>query len=210
MAPACLGKSRLTMPGSNTPITPMLAPAMMLPANRPNVPIELRKAIPAASITRMPNTTRSLPKRRASIGASGANSPRHSTGKVVSKPACAALRPRLCDTSLSKGAMLDSAGRRFNATRTRPSNNSQGRLSSTGCCCTCSSSASQSISSSSSSEVALVRVAGVAISGMVISSIRVHRSRSGTAPWPFPGRAARRPRACPRAGRRPTAVEVCG
>ena len=125
------------MPGNNTPITPMLAPASTLPANKPISPNELRRMIPPASVSRIPNTTRSAPKRRASIGANGANKPRHSTGKVVSKPACAADKPRLFDTSLSIGAMLDSAGRRFSATRIRPSNNSHGRRRIGWLCWTC-------------------------------------------------------------------------
>ncbi|MCY1432889.1 hypothetical protein D9M71_488980 [compost metagenome] len=115
------------MPGSNTPITPMLAPASTLPANRPISPNELRRMIPPASVSRMLNTTRSAPKRLASSGASGANRPRHNTGNVVSKPACDADKPRDFETSLSIGAMLDSAGRRFSATRIRPSSNSHGR-----------------------------------------------------------------------------------
>ncbi len=73
-------------------------------------------------------TTRSLPNRRARIGASGANRPRHKTGKVVSSPASAADMPRLSDTVSSSGAMLDNAGRRLRATSTRPSSNSQGRF----------------------------------------------------------------------------------
>ncbi|MNR09260.1 hypothetical protein D3C85_1254560 [compost metagenome] len=77
----------MTMPGSNTPITPMLAPAMRLPTKTPVAPKALRTAIPAASTRRMPRITRSLPKRRARTGASGAKRPRHSTGKVVNRPA---------------------------------------------------------------------------------------------------------------------------
>ncbi|MNY05886.1 hypothetical protein D3C86_1386180 [compost metagenome] len=127
MVPACFGKSRLTMPGSNTPITPMLAPASTLPANRPISPNELRRMIPPARVNRMPSTTRSAPNRRASTGANGANRPRQSTGNVVSNPAADADKPRDFETSLSIGAMLDSAGRRFSATRIRPSSNSQGR-----------------------------------------------------------------------------------
>src|SRR5450830_1260748 len=151
MVPACFAKSRLTMPGNSTPITPMLAPATTLPANKPNSPRELRRMIPPARVSRIPSTTRSLPKRRASNGARGAARPRQSTGKVVNRPALAADKPRLRDTSPSNGAMLDNAGRRFKATSTRPSSNSQGRRN-TGCCCwTRSSSASASISSRSSS-----------------------------------------------------------
>ncbi|MCY1448032.1 hypothetical protein D9M71_646770 [compost metagenome] len=82
-----MGKSRFTIPGNKTPITPMLAPAMMLPTNTPVLPKALRTAMPAARVRRMPRITRSLPKRRARIGAKGANSPRQSTGSVVSKPA---------------------------------------------------------------------------------------------------------------------------
>ncbi|MNZ75110.1 hypothetical protein D3C78_935810 [compost metagenome] len=154
------------MPGNSTPITPILAPAIMLPTKIPVVPKALRTAMPAAKVSRMPKTTRSLPKRRASIGANGANRPRQRTGNVVSRPACAALKPKLSETRLSSGAMLDNAGRKFSATSTRPTSNSQGRLSSTGCCCTCSSSTSASISNSSSSgplAVAAVRVASCAM-----------------------------------------------
>ncbi|MNG98238.1 hypothetical protein D3C79_573720 [compost metagenome] len=149
--PACCGKSRLTIPGNNTPIMPMLAPAIRLPRNTPTAPKVLRTTRPSARVTRMPRITRSLPKRRASTGAKGANRPRQSTGKVVSKPACEAFSPKPSDTWPSTGAMLDNAGRRFKATSTRPSSNSQGRRNTTACCWTCSSSASASISSSSRS-----------------------------------------------------------
>ncbi|MNP52780.1 hypothetical protein D3C76_1471940 [compost metagenome] len=124
----------MTMPGSNTPIMPMLAPAIRLPRNTPIAPNALRTTMPRARVRRMPRITRSLPKRRASTGASGANKPRHSTGKVVSKPAAEALRPSPSDTCPSTGAMLDKAGRRFRATKTRPNSRSQGRCSTTGCC----------------------------------------------------------------------------
>ncbi|MNH20445.1 hypothetical protein D3C79_802150 [compost metagenome] len=132
--PAYCGKSRLTMPGNSTPMMPILAPAMRLPRNTPTAPKALRTAMPNAKVTRMPRITRSLPKRRARIGANGANRPRHSTGKVVSKPACEALRPRPSETRPNTGAMLDKAGRRFSATSTRPSSSNQGRRSTTGCC----------------------------------------------------------------------------
>src|SRR3989344_917783 len=172
MVPACLAKSRLTMPGSNTPITPMLAPASTLPATRPISPKELRRMIPPASVRRMPNTTRSAPKRRASTGASGPNNPRNSPGNVVSKPAWAADRPRLFDTSLSSGAMLDSAGRRFKATRIRPSSNNHGCRRTGWVCWTCSSSASAAISSSSSSAVRLGEVTSVCWLDMAFSVSR--------------------------------------
>src|SRR5450830_210181 len=155
MVPACLAKSRLTIPGNNTPMMPMLAPAIRLPANSPTSPNALRSRIPAANVSRIPSTTRSALKRRARIGASGANRPRHSTGNVVSKPALAADNPRLLETSLSSGDRLDSAGRRFSATSTRPSINSHGRLTSGWLCWTPSSSASASISSCSNSGVRL-------------------------------------------------------
>ncbi|MNE66303.1 hypothetical protein D3C80_1618430 [compost metagenome] len=96
--PACCGKSRLTIPGSSTPMMPILAPAIRLPRNTPVSPSELRTAMPSARVTRMPRITRSLPKRRARIGAKGANRPRQRTGKVVSKPACEALSPSPSDT----------------------------------------------------------------------------------------------------------------
>ncbi|KWV90211.1 hypothetical protein PFLmoz3_00209 [Pseudomonas fluorescens] len=86
----------------------------------------------------------------------GANRPRHNTGRVVSKPAWAADRPRLLETSANSGDRLDKAGRKLSATRIRPSNSNQGRLTSGWLCCTTSSSASASINNSSSSGVCWV------------------------------------------------------
>lgn len=56
----------------------------------------------------------------------GANRPRHNTGRVVSKPAWAADRPRLLETSANSGDRLDKAGRKLSATRIRPSKSNQG------------------------------------------------------------------------------------
>ena len=83
--------------------------------------------MPPASTSKKPNTTRSAPKRRAKIGASGANSPKQNTGSVVSNPAAAELKPTLCATSLSSGARLDNAGRKLSATNTSPNNSNPGR-----------------------------------------------------------------------------------
>ncbi|MOA25285.1 hypothetical protein D3C78_1460010 [compost metagenome] len=103
--------------------------------------------MPPASARRISNTVRSAPRRRARIGASGANRPRQSTGRVVSRPAAAPDRPVLSRTILSIGARLDSAGRRLRATRISPVSSSQGLL---GMCAGCgASSISASISSSS-------------------------------------------------------------
>lgn len=126
---------------------PMLAPARTLPANRPNTGNRLRRTMPPARQKRISSTLRSAPIRRARRGASGANNPRQSTGAVVSRPAAAAERPVSSRTWLSRGARLDSAGRRFSATSTRPSRSSQGRSGGAGG--TGSSSTSASISSSS-------------------------------------------------------------
>ncbi len=73
--------------------------------------------------------------------------PRQSTGAVVSGPAAAAEKAGIVAHLVEQGARLDSAGRRFSATSTRPSRSSQGRSGGAGGAG--SSSTSASISSSS-------------------------------------------------------------
>lgn len=108
------------MPGSRMPVTPMQAPAASVPANSATMPPALRNAMPSASTISNPPTVRSAPKRRASTAAAGANTPRHTTGSVVSRPAVAPDRPVPAATCLSTGDRLESAGRRFTPTSTSP------------------------------------------------------------------------------------------
>src|SRR3569623_2746820 len=105
------------MPGSSTITTPMLAPAASAPRNRPGMPNNTRAPSAAARTSKPDSTVRSAPKRLAKLGASGAKTPKHSTGSVVSSPAPAPDSPVLARIAARTGATLDSAGRRFAPTR---------------------------------------------------------------------------------------------
>src|SRR5829696_3953961 len=110
--------SRFTNAGSRTLASAIAAPASTLPANRSATGVSRRRAIPAASTSRESATAVSRPIRRARRGASGANAPKHSTGRVVSRPAIADERPVSARRSPRTGATATTAGRWFRATAT--------------------------------------------------------------------------------------------
>src|SRR3984957_20462058 len=60
--------------------------------------------MPATNTALEAKISSSMLQRRASSGASGLNAPKHSTGSVVSNPACALVRSRLRWISWSSGA----------------------------------------------------------------------------------------------------------
>ena len=66
-----------------------------------------------------PSSTRSAPKRRASGGASGANTPSRVTGAVVSATTAQPGRPASAVTSGSTAAKLEKTVRRFSPISTR-------------------------------------------------------------------------------------------
>ena len=107
MAPACLAKSRLTIPAAIRRLMPMLAPAIQLPANKPTSPNELRRVMPAASVSSSPDHPLA-PKRRAG-SAPTVQTTQAQHRQRGSNPALAADKPRLADTSLSNGDRLDNA-----------------------------------------------------------------------------------------------------
>ncbi len=113
---ALCGSSRLTRAGSSVPAIPIAPPAMAEPRySKPGQGVP-RTSRPVANSSSAALNARSLPRRLLSQGASGAARPRHSTGKVVKRPAAVADSPALSCSLCSRGATEDMAGRRLSPT----------------------------------------------------------------------------------------------
>ncbi len=102
--------------GSTTLQIPMPAPASAEPANSALREGIRRTAAATISTAIAANTVRSMPKRAAQRGASGATRPKTSTGRVVSRPVTALLQPVAALMSPTRGATATTAGRRLAAT----------------------------------------------------------------------------------------------
>ena len=113
-------KSRLISDGRTTLQTPMAAPTRADPANSATGAGCSRIRIAATRSTRAPKTVRSIPNRAAHRGATGAASPKTSTGRVVSRPVTELLHPVDALISSTSGATDTTAGRRFAATIMMP------------------------------------------------------------------------------------------
>ncbi|MCY1225425.1 hypothetical protein D9M72_376170 [compost metagenome] len=127
---ACLAKSRFTRPESSTFDTAMPLPAMAEARNSSGMLPVPRSTVPTPISTMQPSSVRSVPKRRPSQGAIGANTPRQTIGSVVSRLAAVADRPVARMISGSTTDRLANTGRRLKAmsTTVRPSSSRRPRL----------------------------------------------------------------------------------
>jgi hypothetical protein len=115
---ACFAKSRFTRPDSSTFDTAMPLPAMAEARNSSGMLPVPRSSVPTKISTMQPSSVRSVPKRRPSPGASGANTPRHTIGRVVNRLAAVAERPVALMISGSTTERLANTGRRLKAIST--------------------------------------------------------------------------------------------
>ena len=111
-----------------------MAPATPMPTPTPNVASRISGTLgatlraapnPAISAMHAANASRG-PRRAASRGPNGANSPMHRTGIVVSSPAGAAERPRSARISGSSGPMERSCWRSASDATNRPTTTAMG------------------------------------------------------------------------------------
>src|SRR5690554_1332313 len=116
MLPALTGKWRLIRPGKMTMTTLIARPRKNVPTKSPKVPSTLRSAIPRVRTIRLTNTIRSGDCTRSNWGANGANTPKHSTGRVNSTPSSVPDRPRPTRIESITGPTPISGARRFNDT----------------------------------------------------------------------------------------------
>ncbi len=135
MVPACLAKSRLTMPGSSTPITPMLGTGQQA-AGEQAAPhrSELRSRMPPPGSSRMPSTTalgaktsrqESEPAARTAPGTGPARWSADRPGRPTSPRAVRTPHRASAPCSTAPGAGSTPPG-------SRPSSNSHGRRNAAG------------------------------------------------------------------------------
>ncbi len=106
-------KSRLIKPDINTLAIAMPVPASAVAANSTGSAPTPRNPVPSATSARHASSVRSVPKRRPSRGANIANSPRQTTGNVVSALAPPGERPVRSMISGSTTDRLENTGRRL-------------------------------------------------------------------------------------------------
>ena len=120
MRPARSGNSRLTRLGKSTLATAIAAPRTTVPKNRAATAPAQRNRMPATRTNRLASSTRSMPNRRATRGATGESRPKARSGNVVRSPATPLDMPVSARIWPIKGATLVSAGRRLAASSTIP------------------------------------------------------------------------------------------
>ena len=107
----------------------MAAPASSEPANRAATPPTPRTPTPAAVSRAQATRMRSIGRRWARRGATGASAPSRTTGRVVISPATAPERPRSWRMSVTSGGRLAKTVRRLMASRKiSPAMRATGRL----------------------------------------------------------------------------------
>jgi hypothetical protein len=110
----------LSSPGTMTLATAIPAPIRMVPPKSAVADGAMRISVPIARTIIVAQTVRSMPKRRASFGASGASSPKQITGRVVSMLAEEVESPVSSTMVSIRGAVADRMVRRLKATARMP------------------------------------------------------------------------------------------
>ena len=120
------GDSRRISTGTTMLPTVMPSPITSVPATAVPYDAELRTTEPTMTAARQVTTAASAPVRRTTSRATGANSPKQSTGRLVSSPIAPPPTPRSVRSSAAIGATATNGERRLTATSTSATTNAHG------------------------------------------------------------------------------------